>query len=214
MHPKEMTKLSHALSALLRHGAGERGLPMDAAGWAPIDAVLAAVRTTRERLDAVVRDNNKSRLEVADGRIRACQGHSLAGMPVTLEALEASWTLDLRDEPVWHGTHLSAVAPIAREGIHAGERTHVHLAAETDSTVGKRANVDVMLRVDPARLRAEGIGLYRSGNGVLLARRVPATCITGLRAETRAARAEEDRLRGLFDVPGSRLPLGTGDGLV
>jgi putative RNA 2'-phosphotransferase len=199
MNPKEITRLSHALSALLRHGAGERGLPMDAAGWAPIEAVLAAVRTTREALDAVVRENNKSRLEVASGRVRACQGHSLAGMPVTLEALEASWALDPRDEPVWHGTHVGAVASIAREGILPGERTHVHLAAETDSKVGKRAGVDVMLRVDPALLRAEGVGLYRSGNGVLLARRVPASCIAGLRAETRKARDEEHRLRALFD---------------
>jgi putative RNA 2'-phosphotransferase len=128
MHPKEMKRLSHALSALLRHGAGESRLAMAAAGWARIDDVLAKTRATREALDAVVRENNKSRLEVRGERVRACQGHSLAGMPVTLEALEASWTLDLRDAPVWHGTSVAAAASIAREGIVAGERTHVHLA--------------------------------------------------------------------------------------
>ncbi len=202
MHPKETKRLSHALSALLRHGAGEAGLAMDAAGWARIDDVLAKTRATREALDAVVRESNKSRLEVRGEHVRACQGHSLAGMPVTLEALEASWALDLRDEAVWHGTSVAAAASIAREGIVAGERTHVHLAAATDSVVGKRAGVDVMLQVDPARLRAEGIGLYRSSNGVLLARRVPLGCITGLRAETRPARDEEHRLRALFGGAG------------
>lgn len=198
MNPKEVTRLSHALSWLLRHGADEAGLAMDEAGWARVDDVVAKAKTTRAALDVAVRENNKSRLEVRGELIRACQGHSRAGMPVTLEALEASWALDPRDEPVWHGTNLAAVEPIAREGILPGERTHVHLAAETDSKVGKRAGVDVLLRIDPVRLRAEGVGLYRSANGVLLARRVPPGSITGLRAETRRARDEEARLRALF----------------
>lgn len=198
MHPKEVTRLSHALSWLLRHGANEAGLAMDEAGWARVDDVVAKAKTTRAALDVAVRENNKSRLEVRGELIRACQGHSRAGMPVTLEALEASWAIDPRDEPVWHGTSLAAVEPIAREGILPGERTHVHLAAETDSKVGKRAGVDVLLRIDPVRLRAEGVGLYRSANGVLLARQVPPGCITGLRAETRRARDEEARLRALF----------------
>lgn len=201
MNPKEVTRLSHTLSWLLRHGADEAGLAMDEAGWARVDDVLKKARTTRAALDVAVRENNKSRLEVRGELIRACQGHSRAGMPVTLEALEASWALDPRDEPIWHGTNLAAVEPIAREGILPGERTHVHLAAETDSKVGKRAGVDVLLRIDPARLRAEGVGLYRSANGVLLARRVPPGCITGLRAETRRARDEEARLRALFERP-------------
>ena len=198
MQPKEFKRLSHALSWLLRHGAGESGLAMDEAGWARIGDVLAKVRATRDALDEVVRHNDKSRLEVRGERIRACQGHSLANMPVTREALEASWALDPRDEPIWHGTSLAAVEPIAREGILPGERTHVHLAGETDSKVGKRGGVDVLLRVDPARMRAEGVGLFRSPNGVLLARRVPPSCVTGLRAETRRAREDEARLRGLF----------------
>ncbi len=201
MNPKEVTRLSHTLSWLLRHGANEAGLAMDEAGWARVDDVLKKARTTRAALDVAVRENNKSRLEVRGELIRACQGHSRAGTPVTLEALEASWALDARDEPVWHGTALAAVEPIAREGILPGERTHVHLAAETDSKVGKRAGVDVLLRIDPARLRAEGVGLYRSANGVLLARRVPPGCIAGLRAETRRARDEEARLRALFERP-------------
>lgn len=198
MDPREIARVSRELSWLLRHGAGEAGLAMDAAGWAGVDDVLRKVRVGRDVLDAVVRENNKSRLEVSGGRIRACQGHSLAGMPVTREALEASWAVDERETPVWHGTGVGALESIAREGILPVDRTHVHLAAETDSRVGKRAGVDVMLRVDPARLRAEGVRLYRSSNGVLLARSVPPSCIAGLVAESRKARAAEHRLQALF----------------
>jgi putative RNA 2'-phosphotransferase len=199
MNPNDLSRVSHTLSWLLRHGANESKLPMDAAGWASVDDVLRVVRVPRPTLDAVVRDNNKSRYELRGERIRACQGHSLAGTPVTLDALEASWIEDTRDELVWHGTSLGALTGIAAEGLLPGERTHVHLAGETDSKVGKRAGVDVLLAVDPTRLRAAGLGLFRSPNGVILARRVPTGCITALRAESRKARADEHRLAGLFN---------------
>lgn len=198
MDDKKITRVSHTLSALLRHGANEAGLAMDAAGWAAIDDVLRKARIDRATLDAVVRENNKSRLEVRGERVRACQGHSRANMPVTLDALEASWEVDPRDAPVWHGTGVDALASIAREGLLPGERTHVHLAGATDSKVGKRAGVDVMLEIDTGRLRAAGLTLYRSSNGVLLVRAVPPGCIGGLVAESRKARDQEHALRALF----------------
>ncbi len=203
MDPKDITRASRALSALLRHRAGEAGLTMDAAGWAPVEEVLRVVGISAEALEGVVRDNNKSRLELDDGCIRACQGHSLAGMPVTLEALEASWTEDLRTELIWHGTTPEAAESIAREGLLPGQRTHVHLAEATDSKVGKRAGVAVLLGVDPGALRGRGLRVFRSGNGVLLARRVPVECITALEAVSARARDLEGVLRGLFGiVPG------------
>lgn len=198
MSDSNLKRASHALSQLLRHGAGEVGLPMDAAGWAPIDDVLRRARMSRATLDVVVRTNNKSRLQVDGDRIRCCQGHSLQGMPVTREALEASWEEDRRIDPIWHGTNQEALESIAREGLLPGGRTHVHLAEETDSRVGKRAGVGVLLRVDPVRLREQGVGLYRSPNGVLLARTVPPDCITGLMAVSDRAKKDEPKLRALF----------------
>jgi putative RNA 2'-phosphotransferase len=171
---------SKKLSWLLRHGAGETGIEMDAAGWVSIADVLRVLHMGRAALEDAVENNNKSRLEVRGARIRACQGHSLAGMPVTQEALEASWELVDGADPVWHGTRIAAISGIAREGILPGQRTHVHLAEAIDSTVGKRAGVDLMLEVSPARLQARGILLHRSPNGVILARTVPADCIVGL----------------------------------
>ncbi|HZX01939.1 RNA 2'-phosphotransferase [Kribbella sp.] len=64
---------------------------MSADGWAAIADVLRVLGLTRERLDVAVRENDKQRLQVDGDRIRACQGHSLHGMPVTREALENSW---------------------------------------------------------------------------------------------------------------------------
>lgn len=127
---------------------------------------------TRERLDVAVRENDKQRLQVDGERIRASQGHSLKGMPVTREALENSWERVHPDGLLWHGTNRAALPAIEHEGLGAGHRTHVHLAPSKDSRVGRRTNVELLLGVDPADLE-----VYRAPNGVLLTREVPPDAI-------------------------------------
>jgi len=191
---------SKQLSWLLRHGAGEVGLEMDGAGWAEIADVLRALDLSRAALMEAALHNDKGRLQISGGRVRACQGHSLAGMPVTLDALEASWAVHEGDAPVWHGTRVAALAGIAREGILPGARTHVHLAEAIDSVVGKRAAVDVMLEVAPERLRERGMGLFRSPNGVVLARHVPVEAIAGVVPMVEKVRRRIGELRALLGL--------------
>lgn len=185
---------SKHLSWLLRHGAVESRLRMDAAGWADVADVLAMTRMSEEELAVVIAENNKSRLQREGPRIRACQGHSYAGTPVTAEALEASWAPWVSASPLWHGTTVEAVPSIAREGIIAQARTHVHLAEAIDSKVGKRAAVAVMLEVSPAKVRAAGLGIFVSPNGVVLVRHVPASAIVGVRTMTARAHPQRDEL--------------------
>jgi len=198
MSKNDSSGASKKLSWLLRHGAGEAGLEMDAAGWAEVEDVRRILHMGRAALEAAVEDNTKARLELRGTRIRACQGHSLRGMPVTCEALEATWDEVRDDTPVFHGTRVAALEGIAREGLLPGERTHVHLAEAIDSTVGKRAAVDVMIEVSPPRLRARGLRLHRSPNGVLLARHVPVSAITGLVPVIERARRREGELLAIF----------------
>lgn len=193
-----MTDTSKKLSWLLRHGAPSLGIAMDDAGWVAVDDVLRALGLQRSRLDEVVENNTKNRLELRGDRVRASQGHSREGMPVTLAGLEASWEEVHGDAPIWHGTSVDAVRGIAREGIRPAARTHVHCTDALDSAVGKRANVDVMLEISPARLRARGIGVFRSQNGVILAREVPVGCVVGLVPMVARARREAEALRGLL----------------
>ena len=129
----------------------------------------------RTALDAAVEQNDKDRLQVDGGRIRACQGHSNDGMPVTREALENSWRRVTRQDLLWHGTNTGALEAITREGLRPGRRTHVHLAPARDSRVGRRSAVDVLLGIDPAKL---GRPIFEAPNGVLLVRSVPAEAIT------------------------------------
>jgi putative RNA 2'-phosphotransferase len=189
MNDRALVRKSKRLSWLLRHGAGEVGLTMDAAGWAPVAEVLAHTRLSPAELAHVVARNNKGRLQLEGERVRACQGHSTDDMPVTAEALEASWARAEVDT-AWHGTSPGVVDAILADGLHPMRRTHVHLAPSPDSRVGKRASVAVLLQICVRRLEHAGLPLWRSPNGVLLVRRVPPGCIVALRPISRRARAQ------------------------
>ncbi|GAA1617250.1 RNA 2'-phosphotransferase [Kribbella sancticallisti] len=162
------------MSRLLRHTAGERGLAMTPDGWAAIADVCALLQMDRTALAAAVEQNDKARLQVDGDRIRACQGHSAAGMPVTCEALENSWRRVTPQELLWHGTNTAALDAITREGLRPGRRTHVHLAPSRNSHVGRRSAVDVLLGIDPVKL---GRPVFEAPNGVLLVRSVPPEAI-------------------------------------
>src|SRR5690349_6470035 len=107
-----LARKSKKLSWLLRHGAREMGLVMDSAGFALIGEVLRMTGLSREELDEVVAENNKSRYEVRGKQVRAVQGHSLEGTPVTLDGLERSWDEVLGDELLYHGTSVVAARAI------------------------------------------------------------------------------------------------------
>lgn len=180
----DTTRLSKRVSWLLRHGAKQAGLAMDAAGWASIEDVLQNLQISRAGLDRAIKNNDKNRLQISGVAIRACQGHSPAGTPVTLEALEASWTRVEPSVPLWHGTTLNAIDDIAREGLSPRERTHVHLAASPDSRVGKRHNIDLLLEISTDQLAQHQIPVFRAPNGVHLVRHVPPAAITDITAQS------------------------------
>lgn len=192
---RRLVRQSKKLSRLLRHRGPDVGLRMDPAGWVEVDELLGHLQITRGDLEEVVRLNDKQRLQLLGSRIRCCQGHSLDCRAVTREALEASWSRYEGGDSVWHGTRVEVVEAIARDGILAQNRTHVHLAPATDSVVGKRAAVAVLLEVSCARLRERGHEVFTAPNGVILTRHVPAACVVGLRTLSDDARARARVLR-------------------
>jgi putative RNA 2'-phosphotransferase len=126
------------------------------------------------QLDEVVRTNDKQRFAFSpDGsRIRANQGHS-----VEVELGHAP-----ADPPavLYHGTSADAVASIRASGLLKQKRHHVHLSERPDTAtaVGGRHGAPVVLAVDAARMRADGLAFYRTPNGVWLADAVPAAYLT------------------------------------
>jgi putative RNA 2'-phosphotransferase len=199
---EDITRGRH-LSWLLRHGAGEVGLAMDGAGWASIDDVLAVAGMTRAQLEIAVQVDGKQRLQLAGDRVRACQGHSRDNAAIDCDALERSWQPHSGDTSLWHGTSRDAIEGIATEGIRPIARTHVHLADDPTSKVGKRAAVAWLLEVDPVRMRAGGHAIFVAPNGVVLTRVVPPGCIVGARAMTRRATAELADVLRVLGLPRS-----------
>jgi|GEM_PF-564623 len=202
--PALLRRRSTKVSWLLRHGAIESGLTMSSAGFAAVTDVLRVLRLGRLELDEIVADNTKARFEVrptANGDIiRAVQGHSLEGTPVTLDGLEGSWRERTDTEPLFHGTAVLAARAILDRhsdsaGVHAAARSHVHLAPARDAVVGKRHQVDVLLVVDPVRLRQLGQRVFEAPNGVLLTRCVPHAAVVDVVAGSKAGHEALSSLR-------------------
>ncbi|WP_117669124.1 RNA 2'-phosphotransferase [Micromonospora sp. MW-13] len=174
MDHRAMVKLSKRISRALRHEPYRLGLAPDGAGWVPVDDLLAALRTGRAELDAVVAGNDKQRFAVERGpdgveRIRANQGHSI---PVDLGLPPA-----VPPDRLHHGTGAAALDSIRATGLHRGGRHHVHLSpdVETARRVGaRRGGQVVVLTVDAAAMARDGHVFHRSANGVWLTDAVPA----------------------------------------
>ena len=197
---KKMKHISKKLSWILRHGAKEIGLNMTEDGWVYISDLLKHISLDLTQLQDLVQQDRKQRFEIIwkeNPIMRASQGHSHT-LVKNLDTLEQSWDVYTTDDKLlWHGTYGKAVEEIAQQGIKALSRTHVHLAEELDSVVGKRANVTFMLGIDPKLLRAFH-PIYRSPNGVILTRYVPASCIVALQARSKKAHKQRSSFVHLF----------------
>jgi putative RNA 2'-phosphotransferase len=172
------TRISKLLSYGLRHDPAGLGLRLDAAGWADVSSVLEALRArgevvTGEELAEIVRTSDKQRFALADGRIRANQGHSVAvdlGLrPQTPPSL------------LYHGTVGRFLEGIRRDGLLRGARTHVHLSSQVETArdvAGRRRGSHVVLTVRALEMHRAGLVFFVSANGVWLTDQVPPEHIT------------------------------------
>jgi len=176
---KDTKTISKTLSYWLRHAPEAGNLVLDPAGWAPVDHVLASLKTVSfDELTTVVEENDKQRFEFSGDleRIRARQGHSIE---ITLDL--PSTTPPAR---LFHGTVKRALDAIFAEGLKKMARHHVHLSPdlETARKVGARRGAPVILVVDAARMAADGHVFMVSSNGVWLTDAVPAAYLSFVEA--------------------------------
>lgn len=170
-------KLSKALSYYLRHAPHELGLQLQPGGWVELTDLLAAlegqnIQASAEDLRRVTEGSDKQRFAMHGTRMRANQGHSV---PVDLE-------LPPQVPPpfLYHGTPRTSVASILQEGLHKGQRHHVHLStqARTAVQVGQRRGQPVLLTIDAQAMHRHGHLFYCSENGVWLTDTVPPQFVT------------------------------------
>ncbi len=169
-------ELSKFLSYVLRHRPDAIGIELDEEGFTDAKVLLAKMAERHPGfampdLEAIVRDDDKGRYTLRDGRIRANQGHSIAGVT----AFET--TPKTPPDALYHGTSTQNWKRIREAGgLQCMKRHHVHLSPdeETAKRVGARRKGEVILLcVNAQRMSEDGYDFFLSDNGVWLVDEVP-----------------------------------------
>lgn len=175
------------MALILRHRPDEFGIRLDAEGYAGIDELLRAMRSspqwsevTRDDIVEVIERQEKPRFELQSDRVRALYGHSL---PQRIEYQEVE-----PPEYLYHGTSPASLDRIRVEGLLPMERQYVHLSATPEDAyqVGRRRSQQpTILRIRAREARQAGIRFHQAEAHIYLARKVPRQFIEEMRNDER-----------------------------
>lgn len=163
------------MALVLRHDPAAGGITLDSEGWTPVEDLLRGLAgqgycLSRTDIEKIVAEDSKGRYALSeDGlMIRANQGHSTKDVSVTFDVATPP-------EFLYHGTVAKFIDAIKAEGLKKMSRHHVHLSEDIDTAqvVGGRRGSAIILRIEAARMAADGHTFYRSENGVWLVDAVP-----------------------------------------
>jgi len=177
-HEARLRKLSRFLALLLRHQPARFGLPLDAEGYADLDAVLHILKglpnfrwATRADIDALLALPGRKRFEIVGGRMRALYGHT---------AIRLTYPPTTPPDVLYHGTAPENLDAIRHKGLLPMHRQYVHLATtpEMARTIALRhTDEPVILRVDAGSAHAAGVVFYHPEENIYLCEGVPAELI-------------------------------------
>ncbi|MBB3150010.1 putative RNA 2'-phosphotransferase [Paenibacillus endophyticus] len=167
-------RLSKWMTKLLRHTPEEFGLVLDSEdGSCTVNDLLETIHAEsewswvkQEDIEQVVRNSEKQRFEIKNGRIRARYGHSHN---------KISYAPGEQPAVLYHGTNKKALPSILIEGLRSMGRQYVHLSEGTDfaTLAGSRRGELIILKVDTLSAAQLGVTFYYAGNEVWLADHVP-----------------------------------------
>lgn len=177
-HENNKTKISKAMSYILRHGAKDLGIPMDEHARILMSDLLSQPNFENVNIDMImeiVNENNKKRFEVEtiDGNlmIRAVQGHSKEFDDV-IDTSKLMEEITVPLEKCIHGTNKNAWNIIKTEGLKSQSRMHIHCAISEpeDNQVisGMRSDTKVLIYIDMEKAMNDNIKFYLSKNKVIL----------------------------------------------
>lgn len=208
MDPKLATRLSKFLSLVLRHRPDDFGLRMDDQGFVLVEDIVDVIvaedilaEDVEETLQELVEGADRPRFEIVEGRIRALYGHS--------SRIRLDYPEDEPPAELYHGTGIPTARRVAREGIKPAGRAYVHLSATEEEalSVGSRQTEEpVLIRIDTAHARGEGVLFHQASEMIWLCGSVPAeSCRVPELPEFSAREAEPER-GGAQDAAGVSPP--------
>ena len=185
MNDRELDHLGRVLTGILRHFPDRYGLTVDPQGWVALPEAVRAIGRKHpayhwlrvSHLVAIAETDAKGRYEVRDDRVRATYGHTV------------DVDLDLPTENIPERLYFpvtSEEASIVLEvGLRPSDRKKVHLSktAEDARNAGSvRTPEPIILEIDAARARTEGLVIKKAGKTVYLVDQVPAAFLRRLDA--------------------------------
>ncbi|BCW18249.1 putative RNA 2'-phosphotransferase [Arthrobacter sp. NtRootA9] len=180
-----LTRLSKAVSRVLRHEPWLFELELDEHGWTSTDGLLDAFRREIPEwsdleladLQMMIDFAAKPRHEIQGQRIRALYGHSTPGAIALVAATPPA--------ELFHGTSPESIGLIFSGGLQPMSRQYVHMSADIETAVrvgSRKSKHPVILTIDTVAAFASDVTFYRGSDMVWLARHVPAEFIRILRA--------------------------------
>jgi len=160
-----MKSISRKISYLLRHDPED--LIIDNNGWVDITDLINKLNISFNQLKEIVNTNDKKRFSFNKDltKIRANQGHSI---DIDVELIKK-----IPPKFLFHGTSLSNIKKIKRNGILKMNRNHVHLSLDSNTAlnVAKRHaknNETFIFKIDTFPMIIDNINFYLSANNVWL----------------------------------------------
>jgi len=167
-------KIGPKISYLLRHNPD--GLKMDKEGYVFTTDLLSKVGITMDELQYIVDNNDKKRFgfNTDKSKIKAFQGHSSSlGIKIKYKEIQFPGVY-------YHGTSPDVKNIILKHGLKPQTREYVHLSLDIPTAINvgnrhiKRGETVIVFSIDGYKMKQDGLKLYISENGVILAKEVPA----------------------------------------
>jgi putative RNA 2'-phosphotransferase len=173
---QKMNELSKLVSHALRHTPWLYELELDDDGWAPLDALIGALRSQRPEwanlssadVEHMVNSSTKRRHEIVGQRIRALYGHSV---PAKLRREAA-----LPPTILFHGTSPEAANLIQADGLRPMLRQYVHLSVDIETArevAQRKSSSPVLFEIDARAAHHRGVVFYAGNDKVWLADLIP-----------------------------------------
>ena len=183
MSDKELDSLGRIMAGVLRHFPEKLGVMMDGHGWVDISSFIEAIGLSRSgfhwlrpyHIEAMVKTDPKGRYQIDGGMIRATYGHSI---DINLDDLPPA-EIDEFYYPVTE----EEIDIILEGGLHPIDRKKVHLSGSIEKALeaGKvRTEKPLILKIDGASAKKDGIKIYRAGKDVYITDTINAKYISRL----------------------------------